>query len=86
MNFIPKNNRILIKPDKAEDISAGGIIIPDNAKERPLSGTVVTDVCEPNFSLNDKVLYSKYAGTEIILNEETYLIMNQDEIYGKFID
>ncbi len=81
----PLHDRVIIKPAKAEEKTAGGIIIPDTAKEKPQRGTVIaagpgkTD--EPVTVKNgDEVLYSKYAGTEISVEGNDYLIMRESDI------
>lgn len=87
MKFIPSSGRILIKPDTTESQTPSGIIIPDNAKEKPMSGIVVstysdfTDSC--SYKKEERIPYSKYAGTEIEIEGESYLIMQETEIYGK---
>lgn len=85
MNIKPLADRVLIKPDAAEEKTAAGIIIPDSAKEKPLSGTVLavgkgTKDEEMVLKEGDKVLYGKYAGTEVEFDNEKYLIMRQSDI------
>jgi len=85
MNIKPLADRVLIKPNAAEEKSAGGIILPDSAKEKPLRGKVVakgngTKDEEMVVKEGDEVLYGKYAGTEIELDGEKYLIMRQSDI------
>ena len=80
MNIRPLADRVLIKPAAAEEKTLGGIIIPDSAKEKPLKGEVVavgngTKDEEMVVKNGDTVLYGKYAGTEIELDGEKYLIM-----------
>ena len=72
MNIRPLADRVLIKPAAAEEKTLGGIIIPDSAKEKPLKGEIV--------AVGDNVLYGKYAGTEIELDGEKYLIMRQADV------
>ena len=81
----PLADRVLIEPAPAEDKTAGGIIIPDTAKEKPQKGTVVAvgpgKKDEPmTVKVGDKVLYGKYAGTEITIDGENYLIMRESDI------
>ena len=83
MNIRPLADRVLIKPAAAEEKTLGGIIIPDSAK--PLKGEVVavgngTKDEEMVVKNGDTVLYGKYAGTEIELDGEKYLIMRQSDI------
>jgi len=85
MNIKPLADRVLVKPAPAEEKTVGGIIIPDTAKEKPLKGEVVavgkgTKDEEMVLSSGDNVLYGKYAGTEIELDGETYLIMRQSDV------
>ena len=84
MNIKPLADRVLIKPAPAEEKTAGGIIIPDTAKEKPLQGEVLaagngTKDEEMVLKAGDTVLYGKYAGTEVELDGEKYLIMRQSE-------
>ena len=86
MNIRPLADRVLIKPAAAEEKTLGGIIIPDSAKEKPLKGEIVavgngTKDEEMVVKVGDNVLYGKYAGTEIELDGEKYLIMRQADVY-----
>ena len=85
MNIRPLADRVLIKPAPAEEKTVGGIIIPDSAKEKPLKGEVIaagngTKDEEMVVKVGDTVLYGKYAGTEIELEGDKYLIMRQSDI------
>ena len=85
MNIKPLADRVLILPQAAEEKTVSGIIIPDTAKEKPLQGEVVavgngTKDEEMVVKTGDMVLYGKYAGTEIELDGEKYLIMRQSDI------
>ncbi|WP_165022981.1 MULTISPECIES: co-chaperone GroES [unclassified Dysgonomonas] len=85
MSIKPLADRVLVKPAAAEEKTVGGIIIPDTAKEKPLKGEVVavgngTKDEEMIVKPKDQVLYGKYAGTEIDLDGEVYLIMRQSDI------
>ncbi len=85
MNIKPLADRVLIKPAPAEEKTAGGIIIPDTAKEKPLQGEVLaagngTKDEEMVLKAGDTVLYGKYAGTEVELDGEKYLIMRQGDV------
>ena len=84
MNIKPLADRVLIVPAPAEE-KVGGIIIPDTAKEKPLRGKVVavgngTKDEEMVLKADDMVLYGKYAGTELELDGEKYLIMRQSDV------
>jgi chaperonin GroES len=81
----PLADRVVIEPAPAEEKTAGGIIIPDTAKEKPLKGTVVAvgsgKKDEPmTVKVGDQVLYSKYAGTEITIDGKEYLIVRESDI------
>ena len=85
MNIKPLADRVLIKPAPAEEKTVGGIIIPDSAKEKPLKGEIVavgngTKDEEMVVKPGDTVLYGKYAGTELELDGEEYLIMRQSDV------
>ena len=85
MNIKPLADRVLIKPAPAEEKTAGGLIIPDTAKEKPLQGEVLavgngTKDEEMALHTGDHVLYGKYAGTEVELDGEKYLIMRQSDV------
>lgn len=85
MNVKPLSDRVLILPNPAEEKTAGGLIIPDTAKERPLAGKVVavgpgTQDVKMEVKVGDQVLYGKYAGQEIRVEGEDYLIMKQADI------
>ncbi|MFW6150536.1 MAG: co-chaperone GroES [Chloroflexota bacterium] len=89
----PLGDRVVIKPTPKEEVSKGGIVLPDTAQEKPQEGTIIAvgpgkvsddgkrvamDVKE-----GDKVIYSKYAGTEFKLDEEDLVIMRESDIYAK---
>lgn len=85
VNITPLHDRVIVKPAAAEEKTAGGIIIPDTAKEKPQRGTVIAagpgKKDEPmTVKSGDTVLYSKYAGTEISLEGTDYLIMRESDI------
>ena len=85
VNIKPLADRVLVEPAAAEEKTAGGIIIPDTAKEKPQKGTVVAvgpgKKDEPmTVAIGDSVLYGKYAGTEITIDGENYLIMRESDI------
>lgn len=85
MNIKPLSDRVLIEPSPAEEVTVGGIIIPDSAKEKPLKGTVIatgngTKDEEMVVKVGDIVLYGKYSGTELELDNKKYLIMRQSDI------
>ncbi|WP_024787624.1 MULTISPECIES: co-chaperone GroES [unclassified Lebetimonas] len=87
--FRPIGLRVLIERVEEESKTASGIIIPDNAKEKPLEGKVVAISKEveedENLPINvgDTVVFAKYAGTEITIDSKEYLVLNTDDILGK---
>ena len=85
MNIKPLADRVLVKPAPAEQKTTSGIIIPDTAKEKPLKGEILavgkgTKDEEMVLKAGDTVLYGKYAGTEIEVEGEKYLIMRQSDV------
>lgn len=81
----PINDRVVIKPAPAEEVTVGGIIIPDTAKEKPQRGEVVAvgPGKEGNLmtvQVGDTVLYGKYAGQKVVFDGQEYLIMREDDI------
>ena len=87
LNIKPLADRVLVEPAAAEEKTAGGIIIPDTAKEKPQKGTIVAvgpgKKDEPTtVKVGDSVLYGKYAGTEITVDGKDYLIMKESDIYA----
>ncbi len=85
LNVTPLHDRVIIEPAKAEEKTAGGIIIPDTAKEKPQRGIVLAagpgKKDEPvTVKAGDTVLYGKYAGTEIQVDGGDYLIMRESDI------
>jgi chaperonin GroES len=89
VKFKPLADRVLVEPAPAEQKTASGIIIPDTAKEKPLRGTVVAAGSgkkdEPmSVKVGDSILYGQYAGTEIKIDGNTFLIMRESDIYGIF--
>lgn len=87
VNVKPLSDRVLVEPAAAEERTAGGIIIPDTAKEKPQKGIVVAvgngKKDEPlTVKVGDSVLYGKYSGTEISVDGKDYLIMRESDIYA----
>lgn len=92
MKIRPLNDRILVQRLEQESKTAGGIIIPDSAKEKPAEGKVIAvgsgkmkddGTRSPmEIKVGDKVLFSKYGGTDIKVDGEDYLIMREDDILG----
>ena len=87
VNIKPLADRVVVAPAEAEQKTAGGIIIPDTAKEKPQKGTVVAvgpgKKDEPmTVTVGNTVLYGKYAGTELAIDGENYLIMKESDIFA----
>ena len=92
MNIKPLADRVVIKPAQAEERTKGGIILPDTAKEKPVIGQVVavgpgkvTDDGKKialEVKVGDKVLYGKYSGTEVSVDDDDYLIMREADIFA----
>lgn len=87
LNIKPIADRVVVEPAQAEEKTAGGIIIPDTAKEKPQRGTIVAVGAgkkdEPmTLKVGDSVLYGKYGGTEITYEGREYLIMRESDIYA----
>ncbi len=92
MNIRPLQDRVIVKRIEEEEKTAGGIIIPDTAKEKPQEGKVVAvgkgkanddgKVTPLDVKVNDRVLFGKYAGSEINLDGEEHIIMREDDILG----
>lgn len=92
MKIRPLNDRLLVKRMQEEEMTAGGIIIPDSAKEKPAEGEVVAvgpgkaadngDRIALQVKEGDKVLFSKYGGTDVKIDGEDFLIMREDDILG----
>jgi len=88
----PLGDRVLVKAVEAKEMKRSGIIIPDSAKEKPQEGIIAAcgkgkttedgKVIALDVKVGDKVLYGKYSGSEIKLDDEDYLIMHQDDILG----
>ncbi|EPV1875458.1 co-chaperone GroES [Campylobacter coli] len=83
MNFQPLGKRVLVKRVEETKTTASGIIIPDNAKEKPLMGEVVAVSKEiTDIANDDKIVFAKYGGTEIKIDNSEYLVLNLDDILG----
>jgi chaperonin GroES len=92
MKIKPLQDRVIVKRIEEEEKSKGGIIIPDSAKEKPQEGRVVAvgkgkvdehgKITPMDVKVNDRVLFGKYSGTEINIDDEEHLIMREDDILG----
>jgi chaperonin GroES len=83
MNFKPLGKRVLVKRLEEENTTSSGIIIPDNAKEKPSRGEVVAVSSEvTELACGNSVIFGKYSGNEISLDGEKYLVLNVEDIFG----
>lgn len=92
MNLKPLGDRVIVKPDAPEEKTKGGIILPDTAQEKPMEGKIVAvgsgkiddsgKKTAMELKVGDKVLYGKYSGTEVKINDEEYLIMRESDVYA----
>ncbi|MCX6375348.1 MAG: co-chaperone GroES [Armatimonadetes bacterium] len=86
----PLSDRIIVRPTKAEEITKGGIVLPDSAQEKPREGEVIAagpgkvlesgTLVPMEVKVGDKVMYSKYGGTEVKVGADEYVILRQDDI------
>jgi len=89
----PLGDRVVIKPTPKEEISKGGIVLPDTAKEKPQDGKIVAvgpgrltedgKRIDMEVKVGDKVIYSKYAGTEVKVDDEELIILRESDILAK---
>ena len=88
----PLGDRVLVQPIEQKEVKKGGIIIPDTAKEKPQEGKVCAvgkgkttedgKILPMDVKTGDRVLYGKYSGTEVKIDDEDYIIMHQEDILG----
>ncbi|MAS42149.1 MAG: co-chaperone GroES [Rhodobacteraceae bacterium] len=92
MNFTPLHDRVLVRRIESEDVTKGGLIIPDSAKEKPQEGEIVAvgegarkdsgELIAPSVKAGDRVLFGKWSGTEVKLDGKDLLIMKESDILG----
>ncbi|MCH8036233.1 MAG: co-chaperone GroES [Proteobacteria bacterium] len=92
MKFRPLHDRVVIEPIEQEEKTPGGIIVPDTAKEKPMQGKVIAvgpgargedgTLQPPDVKKGDTILYGKYSGTEVKIDDEELLIMRESDIMG----
>ncbi len=92
MNFRPLHDRVLVRRVEAEEKTAGGIIIPDTAKEKPQEGEVIAvgpgardesgKLVEPEVKAGDRILFGKWSGTEVKIDGQDLIIMKESDILG----
>ena len=90
LNLRPLGDRVVVEPSEGEEVTTGGILLPETAKEKPQQGTVLAvgtgrrddngKLIEMDVKVNDKVLYAKYAGTEIKVDGKKLLILKESDV------
>ena len=94
MNIRPLHDRVLVKRWEEDTTSAGGIVIPDSATEKPSKGEIIAvgngkvteggEIRALDVKVGDKVLFGKYSGTEVKVEDDEYLVMREDDIMAVF--
>ncbi len=92
MKLKPLGDRVIVKPKEPEEVTKGGIILPDTAQEKPMEGEIVAvgvgkvaddgKLVKMELKVGDKVLYGKYSGSEIKIDDQEYLIMRESDVYA----
>lgn len=95
MKLVPINDNVVVQPAEAEEQTAGGIVLPDTARERPREGRVLSvgdgatlpdgRRIEPPVSEGDRILFSRYAGNEVTVDGEELLVMKESDIMAKLV-
>jgi chaperonin GroES len=91
VNFIPGRGKYLVRVQDAPPLSKGGILLPDTAKEKPMEGVILSVgpkkkqsiVDSSDYFLNDVILFGRYSGTEVTVDDGPYLIIDEEDILGK---
>lgn len=95
MNFKPLFDRVVVEPNQKENITNAGIVLPETSQERPQTGIVVAvgdgenldnQKVEMKVKIGDKILFNKYSGNELKLNEKNYIVLRQIDIIGVYND
>jgi chaperonin GroES len=96
MQLNPLDDRVVVQPLDAEETTAGGIVLPDAAKEKPQRGKIVAtgpgrlldsgERCEVGVAVGDEVMFSKYGGTDVEVDGMEYKIMRESDILAKIVD
>lgn len=96
VNFVPLGDRIVIKPLDTEGVTSSGIVLPDTAKEKPQEGEIVAagsgrvnddgKRIPLELAVGDRIIYSKYSGTEYKDGDDEYLIIRESDVLAKFSD
>ena len=94
MKIRPLHDRLLVKRMEEEDTTSGGIIIPDSAKEKPQDGLVVAvgpgktldsgEISKPSVKKGDRILFSKYAGTDVNVDGDEHIIIREDDVLAVY--
>ena len=92
MKLTPLGDRVIVRPKAPEEKTKGGIILPDTAQEKPMEGEIIAvgngkiddsgKKVAMELKVGDKVLYGKYSGTEVKVNDQDYLIMRESDVYA----
>lgn len=95
LNLKPLEDRVVVEPMEAEDVTAGGILLPDSAKEKPQRGTVVAagagrlldngERAAMNVAVGDEVIYGKYSGSDVEVDGDQYKILRESDILAKVV-
>ena len=95
LNLKPLEDRLVVKPLEAEEKTAGGILLPDSAKEKPQRGVVVAagagrlldngKRAEMNVAVDDEVIYGKYSGSDVEVDGEQYKILRESDVLAKVV-
>ena len=95
MNFKPLFDRVVVEPNQKENITNVGIVLPETSQERPQTGVVVAvgdgenldnQKVEMKVKIGDKILFNKYSGNELKLNDKNYIVLRQIDIIGVYND
>lgn len=92
----PTGDRVVIRPAEAEERTSSGIVLPDTAQEKPMQGEVIAvgpgrlndegERVAPSVSVGDRVVYGRFGGTEVELDNETYMVLREPELLAKLED
>jgi chaperonin GroES len=84
----PLQDYVMLEAVEAEEVTTGGIVIPDSAKRKPAEGTVVAKAADAadEIAIGDRVIYKEYSGTEIKLDGETYMLVPSGDLLAKYVE
>ena len=88
MKINPMNGRVLVRPLETAEETKGGIIIPDTAKEKPREGEIiaVAEDATEEVAVGDRVIYKEYGGTEVKVDDQTYMLLDTDDLLVKYVE